>query len=84
MNPLNHSNQINYQNSWYNAQYFIQRNYIDYQMRMRAYQSNQYQQIFNAVKGLGDCLDAVKQVDDGHQLELILACLLTIGIKMGQ
>ena len=84
MNPLNHSYQINYQNNWYNAQYFNQQNYINYQMQMQAYQNNQNQQIFNAAKHLGNYIDAAKQVDDEHQLELLLACLFTLGIKMGQ
>ena len=84
MNPLNHNGQINYQNNWYNEVYFNQQNYINYQMQMQAYQNNQNQQIFNAAKALGDYMDAAKQVDNEHQLELTLACLFMIGIKMGQ
>lgn len=90
MNPLNHNGQINYQNNWYNAAYFNQQNYINYQMQiqayqaqMQAYQNYQNQQIFNAAKALGDYMDAAKQVDNDHQFELFLACLAVFGAKMG-
>lgn len=90
MNFLNHNNQINYQNNWYNPNCFNQQNYVDYQMQMQtyqaqmqAYQNNQNQQIFNAARHFGDYIDAVKQVDSDHQFELFLACLSVFGIKMG-
>ena len=51
MNPL-FNNQINYQNTWYNANYFNQQNYVSYQSQMQAYQNNQTQQILNAAKAL--------------------------------
>lgn len=38
MNPL-FNNQINYQNTWYNANYFNQQNYVSYQSQMQAYQN---------------------------------------------
>lgn len=55
-----------------------------YNYQMQAYQDNQRQQILNAAKALGDYIDAARQVDCEHQLGLTLACLFTIGIKMGQ
>ena len=51
MNP-SFNNQINYQNTWYNANYFNQQNYVSYQSQMQAYQNNQTQQILNAAKAL--------------------------------
>ena len=82
MNPL-FNNQINYQNTWYNANYFNQQNYVSYQSQMQAYQNNQTQQILNAAKAFGDYIDAVRQVDNNHQFELFLACLAVFGTKMG-
>ena len=82
MNP-SFNNQINYQNTWYNANYFNQQNYVSYQSQMQAYQNNQTQQILNAAKAFGDYIDDVRQVDNNHQFELFLACLAVFGTKMG-
>lgn len=76
MNPILFNNQL------FNPQYVNPQYYQTMKNQIEKYESDQNQEIMNAVKAIHDLCEAGRKIDAQHQQAAFNACLFQLAVEM--